>query len=52
VEAKYGSLPGGWCSKEVEGPFNVGVWKHIRRWWGVFSSLISFDVGDGSLISF
>jgi hypothetical protein len=52
VEAKYGCLNGGWCSKEVEGPFGVGVWKHIRRGWGVFSSYLSFDVGDGSLISF
>jgi hypothetical protein len=25
VEPKYGSLRGGWCSKEVVGPFRVGV---------------------------
>jgi hypothetical protein len=30
-EAKYGYLNGGWCTKEVDGPFGVGVWKHIRR---------------------
>jgi hypothetical protein len=36
VEAKYDSLSGGWCSKEVVGPFGVGVWKHIRRGWGCF----------------
>jgi hypothetical protein len=24
VEAKYGCLNGGWCTKEVEGPFGVG----------------------------
>jgi hypothetical protein len=32
-------MSGGWCSKEVEGPFGVGVWKHIRRVWGGFFSL-------------
>jgi hypothetical protein len=40
VEAKYGCLNGGWCSKEVEGPFGVGVWKHIRRGWGVFRDIL------------
>jgi hypothetical protein len=47
-----GYLNGGWCFKEVEGPFGVGVWKHIRQGWGVFSSYLSFDVEDGSFISF
>ncbi len=27
-EAKYDSMSGDSCSKEVEGPFGVGVWKH------------------------
>jgi hypothetical protein len=40
VEAKYGSLNGGWCSKEVEGSFGVGVWKHIRRGWSVFLEMV------------
>jgi hypothetical protein len=30
----------------------VGVWKHVRRRWGVFSRFIRFEVGDGSHISF
>lgn len=30
VETKYDSLRGGWFSKEVAGPFSVGVWKYIR----------------------
>jgi hypothetical protein len=62
VEAKYGCLNGGWCSKEVEGPFGI-----LRKWRGLlvlecgnifggggvfFSSYLSFDVGDGSFISF
>jgi hypothetical protein len=53
VEAKYDSLSGGWCSKEVEGPFGVGVWKHIRRGWGVFlSRFVKYEVRDGSKIRF
>jgi hypothetical protein len=30
-ENKHDSLGGGWCSKEVAGPFGVGVWKCIKR---------------------
>jgi hypothetical protein len=32
VKIKYGFMNGGWCSKVVEGPYGVGVWKHIRGW--------------------
>jgi hypothetical protein len=35
-EAKYDSISEHWCSKEVVRSFGVGVWKHIRRGWGVF----------------
>jgi exonuclease III len=52
VEIKYGSLAGGWCTKQVEGSFGVGVWKHIRRGWESFSKFIKFEVGDGSRIRF
>ena len=52
VEAKYGSMEGDWCTKQVEMPFGVGVWKHIRRWWQLFSKFISFEVGDGTQIRF
>jgi len=30
VNIKYGSMRGGWCSKEVVGSFGVGIWKSIR----------------------
>jgi hypothetical protein len=26
IETKYDGLRGSWCSKEVIGPFGVGVW--------------------------
>jgi hypothetical protein len=28
VETKYDSKVGGWCFKEVVGPFGIGVWKY------------------------
>ena len=35
-----------------EGPYGVGVWKHIWRGWEGFSRFIKFGVGDGSHIRF
>ena len=31
IETKYDSIRGGWCSMEIIGTFEVGVWKYIRR---------------------
>jgi hypothetical protein len=50
VEAKYGSLWGGWCSDVGRGPYVVSLWKFIRRGWDSFSPLLSFKVGDGSSV--
>jgi hypothetical protein len=52
VDIKYGSMRGGWCSKEVGGSFGVGVWKYIRRGWDSFAAHVRYKVGDGSLILF
>jgi hypothetical protein len=52
IDAKFESLKGGWCSKEVSGSFGVGVWKHIRRGWEKFCNFVRFEVGDESYISF
>jgi hypothetical protein len=51
IETKYDSLRGGWCSK-VTAPFGVGVWKHIRRGWKVFSRFVRYEVRDGSKVRF
>jgi hypothetical protein len=40
METKYDSMSGDWCSKEVVGPFGMGVWKYIRRRLGVFLDLL------------
>ncbi|KAG7987145.1 hypothetical protein I3843_03G118100 [Carya illinoinensis] len=38
IDAKYGSARGGWYSNEERGVHGVGLWKYIRKGWGVFSS--------------
>ena len=48
-EIKYGNMQGGWCSREVLGPYVVSLWKNIRKECGSFSRFISFDVGEGPL---
>jgi hypothetical protein len=48
VAIKYGSMRGGWCSKEVEGSFGVGV----RRGWDAFAVHVRYEVGDGSKVLF
>jgi hypothetical protein len=45
-------MEGDWCTKQVERPFGVGDWKHIRRGWELFSKFIRFEVGDGTRIRF
>jgi hypothetical protein len=52
VEAKYGSLWGGWSSKSGRGPYGVSVWKFIRKGWDAFSLHCSFLVGDGRKVKF
>ena len=31
IEVKYGSEWGGWCTRLVNGPYGVGLWKYISR---------------------
>jgi hypothetical protein len=31
VDAKFGSVGGGWCSLVLTRPHGVGLWKNIRR---------------------
>jgi hypothetical protein len=47
AEAKYGSLRGGWCSKEVRGSYGLSLWKTIRKEWESFSNQLYMQVGDG-----
>jgi hypothetical protein len=52
VEAKFGSVRGGWCSLTPTGPHGVGLWKNIRRGWSLFCNHVRFELGDGSRIRF
>ncbi|RVX01477.1 Protein ABC transporter 1, mitochondrial [Vitis vinifera] len=47
IRGKYGEEQGGWCSKEMRGGYDVGLWKAITREWHVVSSRLSFMVGNG-----
>jgi exonuclease III len=52
IEAKYGTVMGGWCSSPVNSPHGVSLWKTISKDWSSFKRFISFEVGDGSRVSF
>uniref|UniRef100_A0A2N9GE37 Reverse transcriptase domain-containing protein n=1 Tax=Fagus sylvatica TaxID=28930 RepID=A0A2N9GE37_FAGSY len=52
VDVKYGSLWGGWCSKECRGPYGVGLWKNIRKELESFSKHLYMEVGNGTKIHF
>jgi hypothetical protein len=52
IETEYDSIRGSLCSKEVTGPFGVGIWKFIRRGWKTFSKFVRYEAGDGSNVNF
>ena len=52
ILSKYGSLPGGWTSGTIPGPYGVGLWKNIRKNWVHFSRFLRFEVGDGTQVKF
>ena len=52
IEAKYGCARGDWISNPVNSPYGVSLWKTISKDWPSFKQFISFDVGDGSRVSF
>ena len=52
IEVKYDSEWGGWCTRPVNGPYGVGLWKYISRGWPSFSRHILYDIGDGSRVKF
>lgn len=41
-----------WCSNIVQGPYEVFLWKSIRKGWDTFHCFVSFKAGDGSSIKF
>ena len=43
---------GGWCTRSVNGPYGVALWKSISQGWPSFSCYILYDIGDGSKVKF
>ena len=52
IGGKYGCEWGGWCTRPVNGPYGVGLWKYISRGWPSFSRHILYDIRDGSRVKF
>ena len=52
IEMKYGCVWGGWCTRFVNGPYGVGLWKNISQGWPSFSRHILYDNGDGPRVKF
>uniref|UniRef100_A0A7N2M263 Importin N-terminal domain-containing protein n=1 Tax=Quercus lobata TaxID=97700 RepID=A0A7N2M263_QUELO len=52
IEAKYGNIWGGWCTKKVTSPYGVSLWRYIRSGWLNFSKFLVYDVGDGTRVKF
>uniref|UniRef100_A0A2N9GBW4 DUF3752 domain-containing protein n=1 Tax=Fagus sylvatica TaxID=28930 RepID=A0A2N9GBW4_FAGSY len=48
IDAKYGSMWGGWCLDIVRGSYGLSLWKNIHKDWPSFSKALSFEVGDGA----
>ncbi|KAG2682775.1 hypothetical protein I3843_10G000300 [Carya illinoinensis] len=47
IAIKFGSMWGGWCSKDTSRAYGVSLWKFIRKGWGFFSDHIRLKVRDG-----
>jgi hypothetical protein len=52
VEAKYGSMWGGWCTKANRDAYGVGFWKGIRKGWDRFLTFLTYSVGNGERVMF
>ena len=52
IEAKYGNVWGGWCTKKVTSAYGVSLWRYIRSGWLIFSKLLRYEVGDGTRVKF
>ncbi|RVX20087.1 Transposon TX1 uncharacterized 149 kDa protein [Vitis vinifera] len=43
---------GGWCTRDVMGRNGVGLWKAIRKKWGLFDGRVAFHLGNGQRVKF
>ena len=52
ISLKYGVEEGGWCTRDVLGRNGVGLWKAIRKKWGLFDGRVAFHLGNGQRVKF
>ena len=52
IEVKYGCEWDGWCPSSMSSPYEVSLWKYIRRGWPSLSQFILYEVGAGSKVQF
>ena len=52
LEAKYGNVWSGWCTKKMTSPYGVSLWRFIRSGWLNFSKLLQYDMSDGTRVKF
>ncbi|RVX19375.1 putative ribonuclease H protein [Vitis vinifera] len=52
ISLKYGVEEGGWCTQDVMGRNGVGLWKAIRKKWGLFDGRVVFHLGNGQRVKF
>ncbi|XP_057982289.1 uncharacterized protein LOC131167502 [Malania oleifera] len=52
IEVKYCYEWGAWCTRPVNGPHGVGLWKNISRGWPSSSCHVLYDIGNGSNVKF
>ena len=52
IEAKYENVWGGWCTKKMTSAYGVSLWRFIRSGLFIFSTLLLYDVSDGTRVKF
>ncbi|RVX16265.1 putative ribonuclease H protein [Vitis vinifera] len=52
ISLKYGVEERGWCTQDVMGRNEVGLWKAIRKKWGLFDGKVAFHLGNGQRVKF
>ena len=52
ISLKYGVEEGSWCTRDVMGRNGVGLWKAIRKKWGLLDGRVAFHLGNGQRMKF
>ena len=52
ISLKYGVEEGGFCTRDMMGRNGVGLWKAIRKKWGLLDSRVAYHMGNGQRVKF